>query len=70
MNRCAHRRHHVRQFYLYARQPQRLLPMIAWVAVDIVLWGFLTRYLNRSAAASISCRRCWARCCSGISSPA
>ena len=36
----------LRQFYLYRGSPQRLLPMIAWVAVDIVLWGFLTRYLN------------------------
>ena len=36
----------LRQFYLYRGSPQRVLPMIAWVAVDIVLWGFLTRYLN------------------------
>jgi ABC-2 type transport system permease protein len=24
----------------------RVLPLFAWVAVDMVLWGFLTRYLN------------------------
>src|SRR5450432_3699380 len=36
----------LRQLYLYRGSPQRILPMFAWVAVDIVLWGFLTRYLN------------------------
>ncbi|MGH8280203.1 MAG: ABC transporter permease [Gammaproteobacteria bacterium] len=24
----------------------RVVPLFAWVAVDIVLWGFITRYLN------------------------
>jgi len=36
----------LRQFYLLRGSPVRLLPMIAWVAIDIVLWGFITRYLN------------------------
>ena len=36
----------LRQVYLYRGSPVRLLPMIAWVAIDIVLWGFITRYLN------------------------
>ena len=36
----------LRQFYLYRGSPVRLLPMVAWVAIDIVLWGFITRYLN------------------------
>jgi ABC-2 type transport system permease protein len=27
----------------------RLLPTFAWVAIDIVVWGFLTRYLNSVA---------------------
>lgn len=36
----------IRQFYLLRGSPVRLLPMIAWVAIDIVLWGFITRYLN------------------------
>ena len=39
----------VRQFYLLRGSPVRLLPMIAWVAIDIVLWGFITRYLNTVA---------------------
>ena len=36
----------LRHIYLYRGSPVRLLPMVAWVAIDIVLWGFITRYLN------------------------
>lgn len=36
----------LRQFYLMRGSPTRLLPLFAWVAIDIVLWGFITRYLN------------------------
>ena len=47
-DRLARRRRVValRQLYLYGGSPQRILPIFAWVAVDIVLWGFMTRYLN------------------------
>ena len=36
----------LRQLYLVRGSISRLLPMFVWVAVDIVLWGFITRYLN------------------------
>jgi ABC-2 type transport system permease protein len=36
----------LRMFYLYRSSPQRVFPIFVFVAVDIVLWGFLTRYLN------------------------
>jgi ABC-2 type transport system permease protein len=36
----------LRQFYLVRGSLPRLLPMFAWSAIDIVLWGFITRYLN------------------------
>jgi ABC-2 type transport system permease protein len=36
----------LRQLYLYRGSPARVVPLFAWVAVDIVLWGFITRYLN------------------------
>ena len=36
----------LRQFYLVRGSPSRIVPMCVWVAVDIVLWGFLTRYLG------------------------
>lgn len=37
----------LRQFYLLRESPARVLPLFAWVAVDIVLWGFLARYLGQ-----------------------
>jgi ABC-2 type transport system permease protein len=36
----------LRQFYLIRGSPARVFPLFAWVAIDIVLWGFITRYLN------------------------
>ncbi len=36
----------LRQFYLMRGSPVRVLPLFAWVAIDIVLWGFITRYLG------------------------
>ena len=39
----------LRQLYLFRSSPERLLPTFAWVAIDIVVWGFLTRYLNSVA---------------------
>ena len=40
----------LRQYYLIRGSLSRVLPLFAWVVVDIVLWGFLTRYLNSVAA--------------------
>ncbi len=40
----------LRQFYLLRGSPARILPLFAWVAVDILLWGFITRYLNTVTA--------------------
>jgi ABC-2 type transport system permease protein len=37
----------LRQWYLFQGSPQRILPIFLFVAIDILLWGFLTRYLNR-----------------------
>ena len=36
----------LRQVYLLSGSPQRVMPMFVWVAIDILLWGFITRYLN------------------------
>ena len=41
----------LRHFYLLRGSPARVLPLFAWVAIDIVLWGFITRYLNAVASA-------------------
>lgn len=37
----------LRQYYLLRGNPTRILPTVAWVAVDMVLWGFLARYLDQ-----------------------
>jgi ABC-2 type transport system permease protein len=39
----------LRQVYLLSGSPVRLVPLFAWAAIDIVLWGFITRYLNKFA---------------------
>jgi len=39
----------LRQFYLMRGSPARVFPLFAWIAIDIVLWGFITRYLNSVA---------------------
>ena len=44
----------LRQFYLYRGSPARILPMFAWVAIDVILWGFITRYLNSVASAGFN----------------
>ena len=36
----------LRNLYLLRASPARVLPLFAWVAIDILLWGFITRYLN------------------------
>lgn len=41
----------LRYYYLLRGSPARVVPLFAWVAIDIVLWGFISRYLNTVAAA-------------------
>lgn len=36
----------LRQYYLVRGSPSRVLPLFIWVTIDMVLWGFITRYLN------------------------
>ena len=40
----------LRQLYLLRGSPARVLPLFVWVAIDILLWGFITRYLNSVAS--------------------
>ena len=42
----------LRQLYLMRGRPARVLPVVAWVAIDMVLWGFISRYLNSVANAT------------------
>jgi len=36
----------LRQFYLYRGSVARFVPLFAWVTIDMVLWGFMTRFLG------------------------
>jgi ABC-2 type transport system permease protein len=44
----------LRYFYLVRGSFARLMPLFAWVAVDMVLWGFITRYLNSVTASGFN----------------
>ena len=44
----------VRQYYLFRGSPARIIPVFAWIAIDIVLWGFLSTYLNTIATAGFN----------------
>jgi len=44
----------LRQLYLYRGSPARILPLFGCVAIDIILWGFITRYLNTVTTTGIS----------------
>jgi ABC-2 type transport system permease protein len=39
----------LRQYYLFRGSPARFLSSFAWIGIDIVLWGFISRYLNTVA---------------------
>lgn len=36
----------LRQFYLVRGSAPRIIQLFIWVAIDMVLWGFMARYLN------------------------
>jgi ABC-2 type transport system permease protein len=43
----------LRQYYLARGSVTRLVPMFLWVAIEIVLWGFITKYLNSVSSPGI-----------------
>ena len=43
----------LRLFYLLRGSSARIVPLFAWQAVDIVLWGFISRYLDSVSAARV-----------------
>ena len=40
----------LRQYYLLRGSPTRVVPLFAWAAIDIVLWGFIARYLDHATS--------------------
>jgi ABC-2 type transport system permease protein len=43
----------LRQYYLIRGTFARFLPLFAWVAIDMLLWGFLSRYLESIAGSGL-----------------
>ena len=46
----------LRHFYLLRGSPARVLPLFAWVAIDIVPWGFITLAAPQTTSTSSSAR--------------
>ncbi|MFA4982174.1 MAG: ABC transporter permease [Candidatus Omnitrophota bacterium] len=44
----------LRQLYLIRGSFSRVFPLFAWIAVDMVLWGFLTQYLNKVSSSGFN----------------
>jgi len=44
----------LRQYYLIRGSFSRVFPLFAWIGIDMVLWGFLTRYLNSVSASGFN----------------
>ena len=42
----------LRQLYLYRGSAARVVPLFAWVTIDMVLWGFMTKFLGSLAHTS------------------
>lgn len=40
----------LRQVFILRDNPMRLIPYFLWAVLDIVLWGFITRYLHTAGA--------------------
>jgi ABC-2 type transport system permease protein len=44
----------LRQLYLLRGSPVRIFGMVVWVTIDIVLWGFITRYLDKVGGSGVN----------------
>lgn len=44
----------LRQLYLIRGSISRVMPLFVWIAIDMVLWGFLTRYLNSVSSSGLN----------------
>jgi len=44
----------LRQYYLLLGSKARVLSIYAWVLINIILWGFITQYLNQASASGVN----------------
>ena len=43
-----------RYSYLYLRNPMRVLELVFWPAMELLLWGFLSLYIQRETTGDFS----------------
>lgn len=44
----------IRQIFLLRHNPTRFINVFLWITIDIILWGFITRYLDSLRGAAFS----------------
>ncbi|MDO8667749.1 MAG: ABC transporter permease [bacterium] len=44
----------IRQIFLFKGNPVRLVAVFLWIFIDIILWGFISKYLSTFGAATFS----------------
>ena len=44
----------IRQLFLLKSNPTRLVSMFLWIIMDVILWGFITKYLGTFGGATFS----------------
>ncbi|WP_224242565.1 ABC transporter permease [Hyalangium gracile] len=44
----------LRQFFLIRGSLSRIFPLFVWVAIDIILWGFITKYFSSFTATGVN----------------
>lgn len=44
----------IRQYFLIKGNPTRLISTFLWIVLDIILWGFINKYLNTLGGATLS----------------
>ena len=44
----------IRQVYLFRSNPIRWVAVFLWIFIDIILWGFINKYLSTFGAATFS----------------
>lgn len=44
----------LRNLYVLRSSPTRVVPYLLWASLDIILWGFITKYLDATASSGFS----------------
>lgn len=44
----------IRQLFLYKSNPTRIVSTFLWIIIDVILWGFITKYIGSFGGATFS----------------